>query len=66
MAQIILSTKQKQTQNTVNERKLVAGVRGEGMDREFGVGGCKLLHLEWMGSGVLLQHRKLYDCVTLL
>ena len=31
MAQIILSTKQKQTQITVNERKLVAGVRGEGM-----------------------------------
>ena len=24
------------------------------MDREFGVGGCKLLHLEWMGNEVLL------------
>ena len=21
---------------------------------DFGVGGCKLLHLEWMGNGVLL------------
>ena len=27
---------------------------GCGMNREFGVGGCVLLHLEWMGSGVLL------------
>ena len=24
------------------------------MDGELGVGGCKLLHLEWMGKGVLL------------
>ena len=25
-----------------------------GMDREFGVGRCKLLHLEWISSEVLL------------
>ena len=27
---------------------------GSGMDREFGVGRCKLLHLEWIISEVLL------------
>ena len=32
----------------------VGGWKGSGMDGEFGVGGCKLLHLEWMGNGVLL------------
>ena len=29
-----------------------------GMDREFGVGSCKLLHLEWLSKEVL--HRELY------
>ena len=35
---------------------MVAKREGEegGMDREFGVGGCKLLHLEWISNGVLL------------
>ena len=28
--------------------------RGSGMDWELGVGRCKLLHLEWMASGILL------------
>ena len=28
---------------------------GRGVDGEFGFGRCKLLHLEWMGKGVL-QH----------
>ena len=39
------------------ESKLVVagGEWGEsGMDGEFGIGGCKLLHLEWMGNGALL------------
>ena len=27
---------------------------GSGMDGEFGVGGCKLLNLGWLGNGVLL------------
>ena len=26
-----------------------------GIDREFGVGGGRLLHLEWMDGGVLLH-----------
>ena len=26
--------------------------RGSGMDREFGVNRCKLLHLEWMNNEV--------------
>ena len=33
---------------------LGAGGR-EWMERKFGVGGCKLLHLEWMGNEVLLH-----------
>ena len=27
--------------------------RGSGMDWEFGIGRCKLLHLEWINNGVL-------------
>ena len=27
---------------------------GSGMDREFGVSRCRLLHLEWKGNAVLL------------
>ena len=27
---------------------------GSGMDGEFGIGRCKLLHLEWISKGVLL------------
>ena len=30
------------------------GRGGRGMDREFGVSRCKLLHLEWISNGVLL------------
>ena len=30
------------------------GGRGRGMDWKFGVGRCKLLHLEWMNNKVLL------------
>ena len=30
--------------------------RGSGMDREFGVGRCKLLHLEWISNEVLLYN----------
>ena len=32
------------------------GREGSGMDREFGVGRCKLLHLEWISNEVLLYH----------
>ena len=55
MAQRILCTKQKQIM--AKESRLVVA-RGEGggggMEREFGLGGCKLLYLEWMGNGALL------------
>ena len=30
-------------------------VGGSGMDGKFGVGRCKLLHLEWIGNEVLLH-----------
>ena len=40
----------------IEDRLVVAkGERGgSGMDGEFGVGGCKLLHLEWISNEVLL------------
>lgn len=38
---------------------LPGGGRDRGTDREFGVGGCRLLPLEWVGDGVLVQHREL-------
>ena len=45
------------------EKRLVV-VKGErggnGMDVEFGVGRCKLLHLEWISNEVLLYHREPY------
>ena len=39
------------------ENRLVVAKRergGSGMDGEFGVGRCKLFHLEWISSEVLL------------
>ena len=48
MAQIILSTKQKQI--TDRESRLVFAKR----ERKLGVGRCKLLHLEWVSNEVLL------------
>ena len=30
--------------------------RGSGVDWEFGVGGCKPLHLEWISNEVLLYN----------
>ena len=56
MAQTILSTKHKQIRD-IESRLVVARLgwgEGCGIDREFGVDGCKLLHLEWIGDGVLL------------
>ena len=46
------------------ENRLVVAKRaggGSGMDREFEVSRCKLLHLEWMGNGALLYSTR--DCV---
>ena len=50
------STKQKQTHRHGEQPCDRRGGEGErGMDGEFGVSRCKLLHLEWMGNKVLLQ-----------
>ena len=51
-----LTTKQKQTDR---HREQTCGCRGSGeggrgMDWEFGVSRCKLLHLEWIKNKVLL------------
>ena len=40
-----LSMKQKQTHR---HREQTCGCQGQGMDWEFGVSRCKLLHIEWM------------------
>ena len=60
MEQMILPTKQRQIPD--KESRLVVPREeegGSGMDRQCGVWGCKLLHLEWMGNA---QHREL--CMT--
>jgi len=55
MAQVNLSTKQKQTHRHRKQTCDCQGRRGgSGMDGEFGVGSCKLLHLEWISNEVLL------------
>ena len=38
--------------------------RGSGMDREFGVGGCKRLHLKGISNGVLLCVIGSFFCTT--
>ena len=50
-----LSTKQKQTQgHRAQTCGCQGGGGGSGMDGEFGVGRCKLLHSEWISNEVLL------------
>ena len=55
MAQINLSRKQEQTHR---HKKHICGFQGEGrgsgMEGDFGVGRCKLLHLEWISNELLL------------
>jgi len=55
MAQTKLSTEQKQTHS---HREQTCGCQGggsgSGIDGEFGVSRCKLLHLEWISNEVLL------------
>ena len=51
MAQMNLSTGQKQTRR---HREQTCGCQGSGMDGEFGVSRCKLLHLKWLSNEVLL------------
>ena len=53
MAQMNLSTKQKQT-HIHGEQTCGCQGGGSGMDREFGLGRCKLLHLKWISNEVLL------------
>ena len=53
MAQMNLSTEKKIMD--LENRLVVAKVVGEsGMDLEFGISRCKLLHLEWRSNEVLL------------
>ena len=41
--------------NIENGLVVAEGERGEsGMDEEFGVGRCKLLHLEWVSNEVIM------------
>ena len=55
------STKQKTDSDTEN-RPVVAKEEegGRGMDWEFGVSRCKLLHLEWVNNKVLLCSTRNY------
>ena len=45
-----LFAEQKQTHG---HREQTCGCQGRGMDGEFGVDSCKLLHLEWISTEVL-------------
>ena len=55
MAQMVLTVQQKKShghgEQTYGCRR---GKGGSGMNQEFGVGRCKLLHLEWINNEVLL------------
>ena len=55
MVQMNLSTEQKQTPRHREQTCGCQGGRGgSGMDGEFGVSRCKVLHLEWISNEVLL------------
>ena len=51
-----LPTEQKQTHGYMENRLVVAkgDRRGRGMDEEFAVSSCKLLHLGWINNEILL------------
>ena len=53
---------QKETDSQTENRFVVARGNGgdSGLDWEFGVSRCKLLHLEWMGNEVLLYSTENY------
>ena len=61
MAQIIVS---KNRNRLGDMESRVVGIKGEegrsGIDGGFGVGRCKLLHLEWINNEVLLYSTKNY------
>ena len=55
MAQMNLSTKQKQTHRHGNRLEVAKGDGGgSGVEGEFGIGRCKLFHLEWINNETLL------------
>ena len=55
MAEMNLPTKQKQITDMETQLVVARGKgEGNGMDGEFGVGRCKLLHLEWISNEVQL------------
>ena len=57
MAQMNLSTEQKQISDRESRLVVAKGERvGSGIDWEFRISGCKLLHLEWISNEVLLYH----------
>ena len=62
MAQMNLSTEQKQIhrhgEQTYGYQR---GGGGSGVDWEFGVSRCKLLHLEWISKEVLLYSTGNYN-----
>ena len=52
MAQMILSKKWKQIMDMESRPMVASGEwEGSGIDREFGVGRCNLLHSEWISIG---------------
>ena len=53
MAQMNLS-REKKLMDMENRFVVVEGGRGSGMDWEFGISRCKLLHLVWINNEVLL------------
>ena len=55
MAQMNLSTEKKQLADMDNILVAAKGGKGgSGMDWEFGVSRCKLLHLEWINNEILM------------
>ena len=55
MAQMNLSTEKKQTHGLREQTYgCQGGGEGSGMDWEFGVTRCKLLHLVWINNEILL------------
>ena len=61
MAQINLSTKQKETHGdqTYGCQGGGFGAGREGMEWEFGIGRYKLSHLEWLHHKIPLYHKEL-------
>ena len=55
MAQMSLSTEKNELMDMENWLMVAKGkVERSGMDWEFGIGRCKLLHLVWISNEILL------------